>query len=98
MKCAELLIIHVSGLFDRFFLFKTNNLMKPTRFFYHYYKKYNCMSVHFKKQCIRVNDVRIEVPTETKWNKTQPNLVVRGFANEVEISITANGQTIAIIK
>lgn len=56
------------------------------------------MSVHFKKQCIRVNDVRIEVPTETKWNKTQPNLVVRGFANEVEISITANGQTIAIIK
>jgi hypothetical protein len=30
MKCAELLIIHVSGLFDRFFLFKTNNLMSNT--------------------------------------------------------------------
>ncbi|YP_008242277.2 hypothetical protein N356_gp050 [Cellulophaga phage phi14:2] len=43
------------------------------------------MSVHFKGKCYKVNDVVSEVNTETKWNKTQPNLVIRGFAKEVNI-------------
>ena len=43
------------------------------------------MSVHFRGQCIKVDDVVCKVPTETKWNKTQPNLVLRGFASDVNI-------------
>lgn len=58
---------------------------KQYRFFYHYYRQYKCMSVHFKGQCSKVADVVCNVPTETKWNKTQPNLVVRGFAESMTI-------------
>lgn len=59
--------------------------MKKYRFFFHYYKQYKCLSLHYKKQCIRVDNVICNVPIETKWNKTQPNLVLRGFASSVEI-------------
>jgi len=30
-------------------------------------------------------DIICDVPIETKWNKTQPNIVMRGFAKTVEI-------------
>ena len=43
------------------------------------------MTVHFKKQCIVVKDVKCQVPCETKWNKTQPYLIMRGMATNVEI-------------
>lgn len=43
------------------------------------------MSVHFKKSCTVVNDIECLVPCETKWNKTQPQLVMRGFATNVII-------------
>ncbi len=43
------------------------------------------MSVHFDKTCTKVDDVECFVPTETKWNKIQPQLVIRGFAKEVVI-------------
>ncbi len=59
--------------------------MKKYRFFFHYYKRYKCMSIHFKGVCLRADDVICEVPIETKWNKTQINLVMRGFAENVEI-------------
>lgn len=42
------------------------------------------MSVHFKNSCTVVNDVECKVPCETKWNKTQPRLVMRGFASNVK--------------
>ena len=44
------------------------------------------MSIHFNKQCMRADNIVCEVPTETKWNKTQPKLVIRGFAKEVIIN------------
>lgn len=59
--------------------------MKKYRYFYHYYKRYKCMSVHFKGKCMKADNVECNVPSETKWNKTQPNLVVQGFATSVEI-------------
>lgn len=59
--------------------------MKKYRFFFHYYKRYKCLSIHYKNQCMRANDIVCNVPVESKWNKTQPNLVIRGFANSVEI-------------
>ena len=57
--------------------------MKKYRFFYHYYKQYNEMSVHFRDKCYRTKNVICEVSSETHWNKTQPNLVMRGFATEI---------------
>lgn len=43
------------------------------------------MSVHFKGVCYRAKNVVCESPSETKWNKTQPNLTVRGWAKEIVI-------------
>lgn len=59
--------------------------MKKYRFFYHYNKQNKKMSVHFQKQCIIVSDIVCGVPCSTKWNKTQPQLVMQGFASKVEI-------------
>lgn len=51
------------------------------------------MSVHFKKSCVVVDNVICNVPCETKWSKSQPNLVMRGFAKEV---IIKNNQAIIL--
>ena len=53
------------------------------RFFYHYYKQKQKMSVHFKGKCHVVDDVVCNRPCETHWNPRQPNLVMRGYAKEV---------------
>jgi hypothetical protein len=58
---------------------------KSYRFFFHYYKRFKCMSIHYKNQCLKADNVICSVPIETKWNKTQPNLIMRGFANSVKI-------------
>jgi len=42
------------------------------------------MSVHFRGQCHQCKDVVCDAATETKWNETQPKLVIRGFASEIE--------------
>lgn len=55
------------------------------RFFYHYYKGKKRMSVHFKGVCMVVNDIVCKVPCETHWNKRQPRLVMRGFAERVTV-------------
>lgn len=73
--------------------------MKSKRFFYHYYKQYGCMSVYFNKTCTKVDDVVCEVTSNTKWNKTQPRLVIQGFCKEVVIVANKeDGRTIAYIK
>ena len=59
--------------------------MKQYRFFYHYYKQKRKMSIHFKNKCMVVDNIICNVPCETKWNKTQPNLVMQGYASEVTI-------------
>lgn len=59
--------------------------MKKWRFFYHYYKAKKKMSIHFRNTCSVVDDIVCHVSCETKWNKTQPNLTMIGFANSVEI-------------
>jgi hypothetical protein len=61
------------------------SINKKYRFFYHYYKQKKKMSVHFKNSCTIVDDVVCKVPCETKWNKTQPQLVMRGFASNIEV-------------
>ena len=63
---------------------KTNK--KTYRFFYHYFKQYTAMSVHFRGSCYKAKSVECLVPCETKWNKTQPNLVMQGFASEIDVT------------
>ena len=43
------------------------------------------MSVHFRGTCMKADNIVCSVPCETKWNKRQPNLVMQGFASEVEV-------------
>lgn len=64
---------------------QTQTSKKKYRFFYHYYKAKKAMSVHFRGTCHVVNDVQCNVPCESKWNKRQPNLVMRGWAKDVII-------------
>jgi hypothetical protein len=66
------------------------------RFFFHYYRAYKCMSVHWKGQCMKADDVVCSRPVETKWNKTQPQLILRGFATDVTLR-EEDGKTIAYI-
>ena len=58
---------------------------KPHSFFYHYYKQYKCMSLHIDKTCYKTKNIECKVPCETKWNKTAPNLVMKGKAVQIEI-------------
>lgn len=59
--------------------------MKKYRFFYHYNKPNKKMSVHYRGQCLIVKDVLCNVPCETKWSESQPNLKMIGWASNVEI-------------
>lgn len=60
-------------------------MMKKYRFFYHFYRKYNCMSVHYRGTCYRTPNVVCRAEAETKWNKTQPRLVIQGFSSGIEV-------------
>jgi hypothetical protein len=60
--------------------------MKKYRFFYHYYKHKKAMSIHFRGQCYVVSNIVCNPSCETKWNSTQPNLIMRGFASRVEVT------------
>jgi hypothetical protein len=55
------------------------------RFFFHYRKQTNTMTIHWKKECLQAKEIKCSVPVETKWNKIQPRLVIQGFASEVII-------------
>lgn len=53
------------------------------RFFMHYNKQKKMMTVHWKGQCIPVNDITCYAPVETKWNSKQPHIVMQGWALDV---------------
>ena len=61
-------------------------MSKKYRFYFHYYKAKKCLSIHWQGACHQVRDVKVLVPTESKWNKRQPMLVIQGWASEVEFS------------
>lgn len=60
-------------------------MAKKYRFFYHYYRQYKCLSVHFRNQCYKVENVVCNVPCNSKWSERQPNLVMQGFAEKLDI-------------
>lgn len=55
------------------------------RFFFHYYRRFNEMSIHYRGRCMRAKDIECSVPIETKWNKQQPRIVLQGWASDVTI-------------
>jgi hypothetical protein len=57
--------------------------MKVYRFFYHYHKASQAMTVHFRGRCIPCKNIVCNVATESKWNKQQPRLVMQGYASMV---------------
>lgn len=59
---------------------------KLYRFFYHYRRSDKKMSIHFRNQCIPVDDVECNVPCETKRNKIQPFLVLQGYCSNVTVN------------
>lgn len=59
--------------------------MRKYRFFYHYRRSIGGMSVHFKNVCYPCINVKCNVPVETKYNKTQPRLVMQGFCTYLNI-------------
>lgn len=44
------------------------------------------MSIHFRGKCYRAKDVICNTACYTKWNKSQPKLVMSGKASDVVIS------------
>jgi len=59
--------------------------MKQYRFFYHYNKHKNMMTVHWHKQCLIVKNVECNVPCITWWSERQPKIVMRGKASSIVI-------------
>lgn len=72
--------------------------VKKKRFYYHYRKCDRLMSVHFEGTCFPVQHVKCHVPCETKWNKRQPYLVMRGWASSVTIEGPAPDNLKAVIR
>ena len=44
-----------------FILMKNGMKNKKYRFFYHYYRQYKCMSVHFRGKCYKTDNVECNV-------------------------------------
>ena len=59
--------------------------MKKYRFFYHYYKQYNMMSLHFKGKCYKSKNIICNVPCETHYNNKHPKLIMRGYCKQISI-------------
>lgn len=59
--------------------------MKKYRFFFHYNKKEDKMSVHFKKKCYITDHVFCKMSVESKRNKVQPRVVMQGWASDIEV-------------
>ena len=51
------------------------------------------MSLHFGKMCHIVKNITCKVPTNTRWSKRQPNIVMCGSAKEI---IFENGDAIIL--
>lgn len=60
-------------------------MTKRYRFFYHYFRGKKAMSIHFRGTCHVVEDIKCNVPCETKWRPRQPRLIMQGYASEVNI-------------
>ena len=67
------------------------------RFFYHYFRQKDKMSIHFQNTCYVVDHVVCQVPCESKRSTRQPRLRMVGWATRVEIVEGEIGQVTGII-
>lgn len=58
---------------------------RPRVFSFHYNKRVRQMSVHWHGKCHIVNNIECRVPCTSKWNKRQPNVVMRGYARNFTV-------------
>jgi hypothetical protein len=78
-------------------------MIKTKRFFFHFNKPASQkagtpkMTVHYGKTCFIVDKIICNVPTESKINKTQPRIVIQGFANFFMHTKNTNGLSEVLI-
>jgi len=73
-------------------------MSKVYRFFFHYRKSTNGMTLHYRGKCYPCKNVECLVPVVTKFNdKQQPHLVMQGFATSISVVKDDNGEFLAII-
>lgn len=58
---------------------------KKYRFFYHYNKKNNKITVHFRNTCYIAKNIVCNTSVNSKWNKVQPRLVMQGWCNNISV-------------
>jgi hypothetical protein len=59
--------------------------MKKYRFYFHWRKCHDRMSVHYRGQCLDAKDVVCKAKCSSKHNKRQPRLVMQGWASKVKV-------------
>ena len=57
--------------------------LKQHRFFFHYRKSTDGMTVHYKGKCYPTKNIVCKVPVETKYSLKQPRLVLRGYCKAI---------------
>ena len=55
--------------------------LKPNQ----YNKPNNKITVHYKGSCLLTENIEVQVPCNSKWNKQQPKLVIQGFCKNIII-------------
>lgn len=67
------------------------NNMRKYVFYFHYNKPYSKKhgvdkwSIHHRNTCYIVDKIICDVPTFSKNNKTQPRVVMKGYATDITI-------------
>lgn len=51
----------------------------------HYNKQLKGMTVHFRKVCYPCKNVICQAECTSKWNKTQPQLVLQGYSTGLDL-------------
>ncbi len=58
--------------------------LRKYRFWYHYNKHHDKLTVHYRGECLLTDAVDIKVPTNSKYNKkSQPHYVIQGWTTKL---------------
>lgn len=71
---------------------------KKYRFFFHYFRQKDRMSVHFRDRCYVVDVVDCQVNCQSKKRTRQPRRVMQGWCEDIKILKTPKHGTVAVIK
>ena len=68
------------------------------RFFYHYNRQKNKISIHFRGKCYLVDNLSICVAAVSKRSEKSPKFVVQGWTKGIKIQELENGSIFAYIQ